>query len=359
MENLIRYIYCEGRKRKEKIFSSNEEANNFIAFMNAVSGTDKSADIKAVYCPVCAGWHLLHGQETDETIMDGDHKNVLFNLEALINELKQSFEASLWYIWQPRIEQAKEWIEQLEEDESFSLFLVEAKRQMVHFSTIVQNKEKKVKTKTTKIRNALTRAENIVIQSITKLKVQDCLPQAKVLDDLISQSWFAALTEEEQERYVSLSDSLNDEGTIHILYRSSALAKSARLGIDFTPTDQLKTMYVNMKKRLEELEEKNTSPLLLTPFQRELERVEKQLTLRGDNYIDEKTGLDRVVVALQKHVDFCNRKCDEAESYIEMDDTIEALTLLQAADDHIRNIPLGKEKTRMLQRIVDLTNKCI
>ena len=360
MENNIKTAFCYIKRRNEKIFSSKENAEKFISFMTSLNNTyDNQNDVISTYCPLCAGWHLSPIDENENALVNEDSQNVLFNLEGLVNELKTSFESQLWYVWQPRLEQAKEWVSRLEEDESLSLYLVEAKRQLVHFDSIVKNKEKKIQTKTGRIKNNLTKAENTITQSINKFDVQGCLSPAKQMVEFVNQKWFSVFDDEKQEHYILLTENLNDEYIIKILFRIATIAKSFKLGIEYIPTDQLKALCKNMKKMISQLEENEVHPLLLVPFQKEVARLEKQINHRGSNYLDEKTGLDRVLVMLQKQYDYCKRKCTEAESEIEKGDTMEALCVLQAAEESIRNIPLCKEKVDALQRIIDLTRKCI
>lgn len=315
--------------------------------------------VTSSYCPLCAGWHLSAVDENENTSVNEKAQNVLFSLEALINELKTSFDANLWYIWQPRIEKAKDWVKIIEEDETLSLYLVEAKRQLVHFDTIVKNKEKKIQIKTGRIKNNLTKAENIITQSINKFDVQGCLAPGRQMVEFVNQSWFSVFDNERQNHYLSLTKNLNDEEIVRMLFRIATNAKSLKLGIEYIPTDQLKAVCKNMANLINQLEEREVHPLLLAPFQKEVVRLEKQINHRGENYLDEKTGVDRVVVMLQRQYEYCNRKCTEAEAKIETGDTMEALCLLKVAEETIRNIPLCREKADALQRIVDLTRKCL
>lgn len=360
MGNNIKTAFCYVKRRNEKIFSSKESADKFISFMTSLNNTyDNQNGVRSTYCPLCAGWHLSPIGENENALVNEDSQNVLFNLEGLINELKSSFEPQLWYVWQPRLEQAKKWLSVLEEDDSLSLYLVEAKRQLVHFDTIVKNKEKKIQTKTGRIKNNLTKAENTITQSINKFDIQGCLSLARQMVDFVNQKWFSVFDDEKQKYYIQLTENLNDESIVKMLFRIATIAKSLKLGIEYIPTDQLRALWKNMENLVSQLEEREVHPLLLAPFQKEVNRLEKQVNHRGVNYLDEKTGLDRVLVMLQKHYEYCNHKCTEAEMEIEKGDTMEALCLLQAAEETIRNIPLCREKADALQRIIDLTRKCI
>ena len=203
MENNIKTAFCYAKRRNEKIFSSKENADKFISFMNSLNNThDSQNDVISTYCPLCAGWHLSPIGEIENALVNEESLNVLFNLEGLINELKTSFEAQLWYVWQPRLEQAKKWLNVLEEDESLSLYLIEAKRQLVHFDTIVKNKEKKIQTKTGRIKNNLTRAENTITQSVNRFDIQGCLSPAIQMVDFINQKWFSVFDDEKQKHYI-------------------------------------------------------------------------------------------------------------------------------------------------------------
>ena len=172
------------------MFSSKENADKFISFMTSLNNTyDYQNDVISTYCPLCAGWHLSPIDENENALVNEDSQNVLFNLEGLINELKSSVEPQLW-------------LSVLEEDDSLSLYLVEAKRQLVHFDTIVKNKEKKIQTKTGRIKNNLTKAENTITQSINKFDIQGCLSPARQMVDFVNQKWFSVFDDEKQKYYI-------------------------------------------------------------------------------------------------------------------------------------------------------------
>lgn len=359
MNTIVKSVFCKTENLHTELFASKEDADNFISYhYDKVSNSTDVNRVRSVYCPVCAGWHLTDKQATDED-KSPVQINVLFSLEKLINELKTSFDHEYWHIWKPRVEEARGWLAQLEEDESLSELLVEAKRQLVHYDTTINNCARKYQKKTGMVRNRLKKVAGEVQQLMNNFKVAECAYYFREMEEWVGQPWFFAMEKKEQEEWTLLYENLGDAELMDRLIRAAVMFKTVRVGIHILPTEQLVMLHKNLSLKTEPDNGKEIHPIIRNPFKKELDNIQKQIKFRGTDYIDPKTGLDRVTVTLQKQLEWCKHKFEEVEATLSEKDTMEALYLLQSVDEHIRYIPLCKEKMKILERMVDLSRQCI
>lgn len=359
MNTISKGVFCKAEHRHTELFASKEDADNYISLNHdKVSGSTDVNHTRSVYCPECAGWHLANKPATDED--KGPLQiNVLFSLERLINELKTSFDHDYWQVWKPRIEEARGWVAQLEDDESLSELLVEAKRQLVHYDTAVKNCARKYQRKTGIVRNRLKKVAGEVQQLMKNFKVAECAYYIREVEELVRQPWFFAMEKKEQEEWTMLYKNLSDEELMDRLIQASVMFKTVRVGINILPTEQLVMLHKNLSLKTEPGNGKEIHPIIRNPFRKELDNIQRQIKFRGTDYIDPKTGLDKVTVTLHKQLEWCKHKFEEVEETLSEKDTMGALYLLQSVDEHIRNIPLCKEKMKVLERMVDLSRQCI
>ena len=360
MNSNLKMPFCYSSRKKRILFPSKEDANNYIMQQSAVNAGEGTT-LHAVYCPLCAGWHVTDSPVVDDSQslpVDGND-NILFCLEQLVNELKNGFDRSLWYLWLPRIEESKTWVAQLEDDESVSALLVEAKRQLIHFETMAKTEQHKEKTKMGRLHKGLHRAEAAVHELVSKFDMFGCAGVASQMKGLLMQPWFNVLTPDEQDSYLTLYDNLTDDALIRKLAEMAVLAKTIRVGIGYVPTDQLISLEKNLNSKIAGVEQKKVHPLLLSSIRKELANIQKQIKLRGEDFLDPKTGVDKVILTLRKQYEHTGRKLNEAETVLQSGDTAGALYLLQSVDEYVRNIPLTREKADILYRIATLTRQCI
>jgi len=355
MNIITKNVFCKKENKRIQWFATKEDSDNFI--LNIQDNTGENT-LRSVYCPLCAGWHLTD-QPVAENSDANTQVNVLFNLEKLINELKTSFDHEYWYVWKPSLDEASTWVDLLAEDDSLSEFMVEAKRQLVHYHTIVTNAAKKNQRKTGIVRNRLKKELADLQQSINKLNIHACTASAERILVQIQEPWFQAMATEEQQYWNLLYDTLAEEEVMGILTQVAEMLKTVRVGISILPTEQLMVLHDKLMKKITFGEDRQIHPVILNPLKKEIDNISRQIKFRGTDYKDPKTGQDRVVVTLRKQCEYCNRKLSEVETALEEKDTMEALHILQTVDEHIRNIPLCKEKITIMNRIVTLSQQCV
>ena len=360
MQPNFKTIHCQTRKLNLVCFPSKADADNYIIYKQQTTGTSaENSTLNAYYCPTCAGWHLTHKLQNHSSDSDAQF-NVLFKLEQLIADLKTNFEADDWQIWQPRLEESKNWISELEKDDQCSHLLVEAKRQLVHYDNMIKGKLKKHVTKTGRLKNLLNAEIRNISQCLNSYDVEKCAPHIETMSRLIRENeWFPLLEKQLQDDCTRIIAGLSDEEVTSRLIRMGNLLKTVRVGMDMMPTDQLKALYTNLTRQMDELAPYELHQLLLHPYQSAIDHFHKKINARGTDYIDPKTGMDRWVLTQQKTCEQCRRLLDEAEDQLQDGNPLEALHVLQRVDERIRNVPLCKDKVDILQRMVALTRQCI
>ena len=357
MDTIVKSVFCKTRNCHTELFASKAAADNFISF-NFTSGERDNHIPRSVYCPLCAGWHLTD-TPADEDEKSPENMNVLFSLEELVNELKISFDKEHSHIWKPRLDEARTWLAQLEEDESLSTLLVEAKRQLVHYNTIVENTLKRRQKKTGIARNKLKKLADDIRRDFDAFKVAGCTSFLKPMNEWMNHPGFAMMDEKEQEEWETLYDNLADEELMERLSQAALILKTVRVGMGTLPTEQLKMLHENLSRKLEPCNGETLHSIIRNPFKREIENIYRLLKFRGTDYLDPKTGQDKTTITLQKQVEWCNRKFEEVEQTLSGEDTTDALYILQSVDERIRNFPFCKEKVMILERMVGLSRKCI
>lgn len=61
-------IFCPQCKRPKMLFESQKKADNFIEFNKSeIEENNRYAPCRSYYCPFCAGWHVTHHQNFDES----------------------------------------------------------------------------------------------------------------------------------------------------------------------------------------------------------------------------------------------------------------------------------------------------
>lgn len=61
-------IFCPQCKRPKMLFESQKKADNFIEFNKSeIEENNNYAPCRSYYCPFCAGWHVTHHQNFDES----------------------------------------------------------------------------------------------------------------------------------------------------------------------------------------------------------------------------------------------------------------------------------------------------
>ena len=360
METRFKSVHCPIRKHTLICFSSKAEADHFILY-NQQTGTTGPDDkpLHAYYCPACAGWHLTHKLQSNSGDTDAQF-NVLFNLEQLINDLKANFDAEQWKIWQPRLNEAQTWISRLDEEGQYGHLLVEAKRQLVHYDHIVRGKLQKFTRKTGRIRNLLNAEIKGVSQCLQTYEVADCDRHIKMMSRLVSESeWFTQLEQEMQDDCNRIISNLSDDHVISKLSQTGNLLKTIRVGIDMLPMEQLETLYAKLSGLLNDLEPYGLHTLVVKPFQHGIDQFRKKIEGRGTGYKDPKTGVDHRLATIQKTYGRCRLLLDDVAQKLLADKPTEALYCLQRVDERLRNIPLCKDKAEILQRMLDLTFRCV
>ena len=360
METRFKSVHCPIRKHTLICFSSKAEADHFIMY-NQQTGTTGPDDkpLHAYYCPACAGWHLTHKLQSNSGNTDAPF-NVLFNLEQLINDLKANFDAEQWKIWQPRLNEAQTWISRLDEEGQYGHLLVEAKRQLVHYDHIVRGKLQKFTRKTGRIRNLLNAEIKAILQCLQTYDVAECVKHIDTMTRLINENeWFHYLEQEMQDDCNRIISNLSEDYVIQKLTQVGNLLKSVRVGSDMLPMEQLKSLHTNLNEKMSGLEPYELHPLVTKPFQHGINQFSKKIEECGSDYIDPKTGVDRRLATMQKTYGKCRRLLEDAEQKLLAEKSTEALYCLQRVDEKLRNIPLCKDKAEILQRMLDLTFRCV
>ena len=68
MKPIRNRIFCPQCKRPKMLFESQKKADNFIEFNKSeIEENNRYAPCRSYYCPFCAGWHVTHHQNFDES----------------------------------------------------------------------------------------------------------------------------------------------------------------------------------------------------------------------------------------------------------------------------------------------------
>ena len=114
-----------------------------------------------------------------------------------------------------------------------------------------------------------------------------------------------------------------------------------------------------MEEKMNELKSLDLSNILVNPMIQRLAKLRKTVKNRGDNYMDEETGLDKVIIALERHYDMVRNSLIEAITALQNQDNMLALEFLEAADGRLKSIPLSKKKLELTRHFLTIAEKVV
>ena len=127
----------------------------------------------------------------------------------------------------------------------------------------------------------------------------------------------------------------------------------------YMATVDLQTYIDEMNDKLDELKKLGLSDMVANPMMQRLAKLRKTIKNRGENYLDEETGLDKVVMALERHYETVRNSLIEAITALQNQDNTLALEFLEAADDRLKSIPLSKKKLELTRHFLTIAEKVV
>ena len=127
----------------------------------------------------------------------------------------------------------------------------------------------------------------------------------------------------------------------------------------YMATVDLQAYIDEMNEKLNGLKKMGLSDIVVNPMVQRLAKLRKTVKNRGENYLDEETGLDKVVMALERHYDTVRNSLIEAITALQNQDNTLALEFLQAADGRLKSIPLSKKKLELTRHFLTIAEKMV
>ena len=357
-------IYCNNINRVKMLFPSKEKADNFIRFnAEEIAEYNNHAPSRSYFCPACGGWHVTHIENNDKYVQTDNIQESSYRLTRFLTAIKKKFNKAEWYSWKKEIEKACVWMAELDELPQYYQLVNEARRQIKHYNNEIKNVEKKAaREHNIRFMKVDEERKSLIGEITEKMKDLDwdqTITVIQRLEKLMAEPEFAFSKQKiitECEKLVTIIQ--NPEITC-LLKDLNASFKVHKGKTAYMATVELQAYIDEMDKKLNELKSLGLSDIVINPMIQRLAKLRKTVKNRGENYLDEETGLDKVVIALERHYDTVRNSLIEAITAVQNQDNTLALEFLEAADGRLKSIPLSKKKLELTRHFLTIAEKVV
>ncbi len=347
------------------LFETREKADNFISFNAAdIAKNNSYAPIRSYYCPSCGGWHVTHKPVDEEYSKTDNLQQKAYELNRFITDIKKNFDDEEWTAWKAGIEEAYRWVDELGDLPEHHIFLKESRRQLQHYSRLVDSCVRKEQKKKTRLFQQISAERKSLCDRIRygmqELDINGCLKNATLLHELMQKPEFERTEDKIKENCNRLVACFVDHN-LYVKLSWIVLTLNERTkDTGHTSTEEMKNTITRMNSYLSEMTDKQIHHHVLEPLQ---EGVIRLIRLSHKNNIsnpkpDEKVSTDSIREPLQDSCTTVKNHFIEAVAAIEKNDKATALSYLYTADECMKNIPVSSEKMELMKFFVQIAGHC-
>lgn len=357
-------IYCNNINRVKMLFPTKEKADNFIRF-NAVEIAEHNNHVpsRSYFCPACGGWHVTHMENNDKYVQIDNIQESAYRLTRFVTAIKKKFNKSEWQNWKTEIEKAGVWIAQLDELPQYCQLVNETRRQIKHYNNEIKNVEKKAaREHNIRFMKVDEERKSLIGEITDKMKDLDwdqATTLIQRLEKLMEEPEFAFSKQKIITDCEKLVKTIQNPEITCLLKEICVSLKVLKGKTAYMATVELQAYIDEMDKKQNELKSLDLSNILVNPMIQRLAKLRKTVKNRGDNYMDEETGLDKVIIALERHYDTVRNSLIEAITALQNQDNMLALEFLEAADGRLKSIPLSKKKLELTRHFLTIAEKVV
>lgn len=355
-------IYCNNIKRVKMLFPSKEKADNFIRFnAEEIAEYNNHVPSRSYYCPACGGWHVTHMENNDKYVQTDNIQESAYRLTRFMTAIKKKFNKTEWQSWKTEIEKACMWVAELDGIPQYYQLVNEARRQIKHYNNEIKNVEKREAREHNVRFMKVDEERKTLIDEITdKMKDLDW-DQASViiqkLEKLMTKPEFAFSKQKIITECKKLVAIIQNPEIACLLKEMSASFKALKGKTTYMATVDLQSYVDEMDEKWNKLKSLELSEIVLNPMNQRLVKLRKTVKNRGNNYLDSETGIDKVIIALERHYDTVKNSLIEAITALQNQDNTLALEFLEAADGRLKSIPFSKKKLELTRHFLTIADK--
>ena len=302
-------------------------------------------------------------ENNDKYVQTDNIQESAYRLARFMTAIKKRFNKAEWKSWKAEMEKACVWVAELDELPQYYQLVNEARRQIKHYNNEIKNVEKKEAREHNIRFMKVDEERKALIDDITdKMKDLDwdrTITVIQRLEKLMEEPEFAFSKQKiitECEKLVAI---IRNPEVTGILKEMNSSFKVMKGKTAYMATVDLQTYIDEMNDKLDELKKLGLSDMVANPMMQRLAKLRKTIKNRGENYLDEETGLDKVVMALERHYETVRNSLIEAITALQNQDNTLALEFLEAADARLKSIPLSKKKLELTRHFLTIAEKVV
>ncbi len=357
--------FCASINRVKMLFETKEKADNFINF-NAVEIAENNsyAPIRSYYCPSCGGWHVTHKPLDEEYTRTDDLQQKAYELNRFITYIKKDFDEKEWMVWQARIEEAYKWVDELDHLPEHHISLKETRRQLQHYSRLVDSCVRKEQKKKTRLFQQMSAKRKSLCDSIRYgmqiLDINGCMENATRLHELMQRPEFERTEDKIKDYCNRLVACFVDQDLYGKLNWIVLTLIERTKDAGHISTEEMNNTITRMNTYLCEMTEKQIHRHILEPLQEGVIRLTR--LSHKKNISNAQSEVKDSTFSIRKPLqDSCTTVKNhfiEAVTAIEKNDKATALSYLYTADECMKSIPVSAEKMELMKFFVQIAGHC-
>lgn len=357
-------VYCNAIHRTKMLFESQEKADNFIRFNAGEMAEDDENEyvpIRSYYCHSCGGWHVTHHPETRKQQRLDSIQETAYQLERFVSRLKTSYANRDWRTWSSQMDEAYTWVEKLERLPSFHNFLIEIKRQLKHYKSMMDNAAGREQKQNRKLSNQLGSVRKQLFDEIrtfmSDLDVVGVRDSGRKLCELMESPGYAFFEEHIKADCESLSVCFRNDFLYDTLVDMTCTIMHLKVHHPYMLSDELQHIINRLNGQLERLRSADVHPFILHPYTDTVLKYARILHKRGTDI--DKTGevVDKATLTLNRFYETARRYLVDCINALMSGNRTTALMSLTAADERIKTIPISKEKVELMNMFVQVARQ--